>query len=650
MLPTSVQTRSIRIAALTASLTVGLGLAGAGAALLSPRAAIAEAASPSGVITTTLNADCAALSGVFPHSTLTQTVLTAPTGGGVRLAATLDDYFAAQPDGPVDAGRWLAVRRFDYGGAATPVVSGGWVALNGAYLRSQAVFSQPVRFLEAKVQLNATVPITITGLGKLGFDTRANDTDPIVAPYSLRLFTTPDFIDAYDRLRTLSLEGSLDPSPDNYAQELLPSPDLSAFHIYRLEWDEAATRYFLDGALQRVVAAGAAPPAYAWLSTFLPGKQILVEWVRAGAYPAQGALEACAQDAGQPANWQLAYTATVPAATSLAFQARTSADGLAWSEWSAPFTDSGGQVPGASGRYLQFRVVFTSTSPLASPELQAVTLSYFHPAAVQVDPGLVTVQTAASQAFSARVVDAAGQAFTGLSVTWAADPAVGSIDGAGWLTVTAAPASATIYTDAVTASAGLVSGAATVIVDSGALSLSAGSFYAGAQGAPLTLTAEPNNLPVGCTPVYTWDFGDGQTGGPTTAVSLAHTYLAPGSYTATVAAAGTGCGTASASATVTVDNVPPTARLAGPATALLGQPVRFDGTASSDPGGALYYAWDLDGSGHFADGSGPLANGTFATAGAHIVRLRVDDGDGAQNVAAASVTVRYGVFLPLADR
>ena len=50
------------------------------------------------------------------------------------------------------------------------------------------------------------------------------------------------------------------------------------------------------------------------------------------------------------------------------------------------------------------------------------------------------------------------------------------------------------------------------------------------------------------------------------------------------------------------------------------------------------FAWDLTGSGDFQEG-GPIVNTTFATAGTHVVRLRVTAADGSSAVATDTVEV-----------
>jgi large repetitive protein len=90
-----------------------------------------------------------------------------------------------------------------------------------------------------------------------------------------------------------------------------------------------------------------------------------------------------------------------------------------------------------------------------------------------------------------------------------------------------------------------------------------------------------------------------------------------------------------------VVNAPPTANFAvSDPNPFAGVPVTLSST-SQDPDGPLAsQQWDLDNDGQFDDAAGAVAFATFATPGAHTVRLRVTDSKGASSTAASGVTVR----------
>jgi len=95
-------------------------------------------------------------------------------------------------------------------------------------------------------------------------------------------------------------------------------------------------------------------------------------------------------------------------------------------------------------------------------------------------------------------------------------------------------------------------------------------------------------------------------------------------------------------------NQPPTAVAdASPTSGPAPLQVSFDGTGSSDPeGGALAYAWDLDGDGAFDDSTSATPSRTYTSAGTVTVRLRVSDPGDASDTD--SVLVTAGNTAPVA--
>ncbi|HEX2087678.1 MAG TPA: PKD domain-containing protein, partial [Solirubrobacteraceae bacterium] len=71
-----------------------------------------------------------------------------------------------------------------------------------------------------------------------------------------------------------------------------------------------------------------------------------------------------------------------------------------------------------------------------------------------------------------------------------------------------------------------------------------------------------------------------------------------------------------------------------------GGTVQFDGSASSDSGGAIVsYEWDLDGDGQFDDGTTPQVERTYPTRTSVLVKLRVTDDDGLTGVRSYRLPV-----------
>ena len=93
--------------------------------------------------------------------------------------------------------------------------------------------------------------------------------------------------------------------------------------------------------------------------------------------------------------------------------------------------------------------------------------------------------------------------------------------------------------------------------------------------------------------------------------------------------------------TYSTGNRPPTAVIqSGPLSGSSPLTVNFNGSSSTDPeGGAVSYAWDLDGDGMFDDSSAAQPGFTYTGSGARTVRLKVSDPQGLSDVAAVVVIV-----------
>jgi PKD repeat protein len=103
---------------------------------------------------------------------------------------------------------------------------------------------------------------------------------------------------------------------------------------------------------------------------------------------------------------------------------------------------------------------------------------------------------------------------------------------------------------------------------------------------------------------------------------------------------------------VVTSNTPPVASFtATPDTVPVGRAVQFDASGSHDAEGPVTYAWDLDGDGHFDDGTGVTASRAYSDPGTVQVRLRVTDDNadavGPESaVASAVVTVTDAAGTP----
>jgi len=161
------------------------------------------------------------------------------------------------------------------------------------------------------------------------------------------------------------------------------------------------------------------------------------------------------------------------------------------------------------------------------------------------------------------------------------------------------------------------------------------------EGDPMTFSR------IGSDPVFMTVTTTGQSGGTATGnIHLAPGLADAGTYSAFVSVQNTATlGSTGRSFKITVissGNQCPTANAGGPYSGLVGVPVNFDGTASSDPdGNPLTYAWDFDASdGVGTDAVGAMVSHTYSVAGAFTVTLTVTDtGDGIPSqICSHSVT------------
>lgn len=146
-----------------------------------------------------------------------------------------------------------------------------------------------------------------------------------------------------------------------------------------------------------------------------------------------------------------------------------------------------------------------------------------------------------------------------------------------------------------------------------------------------TLDASASSDPDGAVVHHVWDFGDATSGA---GVAPAHAFAANGTYDVTLTVHDDQGAIASTTQSVVVFDEPPTAAASA---SCQFQYCTFDGTASSDPDGAVAnWAWD------FGDGSvggGSSAEHTFAADGTYTITLTVSDDDGISNTTTLDVTV-----------
>ena len=162
-----------------------------------------------------------------------------------------------------------------------------------------------------------------------------------------------------------------------------------------------------------------------------------------------------------------------------------------------------------------------------------------------------------------------------------------------------------------------------------------GGPYNASVNSPVSFDGTGSSDPDGSISTYDWDFGDGSTG---TGATTSHTYAATGIYTVTLTVTDDGGETDSQNTTATItDPLPPIADPNGPYNGVVGSPVSFDGTGSSDPDGSITaYAWDF---GDTVLGAGATPTHTYSDEGTYTVALTVTDNDGQTNTGTTTATI-----------
>ncbi len=158
----------------------------------------------------------------------------------------------------------------------------------------------------------------------------------------------------------------------------------------------------------------------------------------------------------------------------------------------------------------------------------------------------------------------------------------------------------------------------------------------GAPGERLTFDGSVSFDRDGSIERYEWRFGDGTTA---TGSTVEHTYDDAGTYTVELTVTDDDDLTDTAQRRVRVGdaNDPPVARIDGPDTVGVGEPVYIDAYGSDDPDGQIdQFRWAF-GDGTVAYGSNP--DHTYRSPGEYTVRLTVTDADGATASAEHTITV-----------
>lgn len=287
-------------------------------------------------------------------STGTDVAISMIANGEIRLAGSFGDAFSGSA---LNSERWLWGTW--NGGSYTPLVNdtlqvGG---SNGAWVRSQPTFKY--KTLEGVIEFGAA-PWQHFGFGTQDFE----------GNYYL-IFST---MGTSNRLFARSNSNAAETNTD---LGVLPS----GLHYYRIEWESQdvlndVVRYYIDGILRAQHVVSREPSLYIYLSHNGQGTTPLLRadqlnlW---SPYAETGTYVSCPFDATSSMAWtSLSWIADLPQGSSLDISARSSNDGATWSEWSS-ITSNGAAPNVPDGRYLQYRLVLSTTDPFVSPVVGSVT-------------------------------------------------------------------------------------------------------------------------------------------------------------------------------------------------------------------------------------------------------------------------------------
>jgi hypothetical protein len=162
-------------------------------------------------------------------------------------------------------------------------------------------------------------------------------------------------------------------------------------------------------------------------------------------------------------------------------------------------------------------------------------------------------------------------------------------------------------------------------------------------GQSVTFDASSSSYAGGGIKKYEWDLnGDGAYETTTTAPTVSTSYATAQTVNVGLRVTDSNGGWDYTTAPLQVGNFAPVARLSSaPSTALTGQTVKLDASASSDQGTIVDYKWDVTGSGSYTTDTGATASlsTSFAAVGLHKVGVQVTDNSGLSSTTTASVTV-----------
>ena len=169
-------------------------------------------------------------------------------------------------------------------------------------------------------------------------------------------------------------------SASSIQETQIPGSWLGTPHRFRIDWNATSVVYWIDGVQ---VASHTISPAVQMrpiASDFnSTAGSVVLDWMRMTPYASPGTFTSRVLDSAQASTWGAAtWNAATPTGTSLQVSVRTGNTATPDGTWSAfaPLASSGASVGGPTARYLQYRVVLSTTDPSQTPSLTDITFAF----------------------------------------------------------------------------------------------------------------------------------------------------------------------------------------------------------------------------------------------------------------------------------
>jgi hypothetical protein len=286
----------------------------------------------------------------FSAGTQSNTTVLNTAGGEERLGQTFDDF-----TGTSLSSKWTTTILVS---GSSSTVANSIVSVKGREIRS------------------ATVPVGTPIEGKVAFGSSVNEYFGLATDVSTTVGNYWAVFSTRSSTNTLFARVNINGTSHDVSLGGLPS----GFHDYLVQSVSGGYQFYVDGALKTTIAF--AIPTGTALKAVLSNTSTTValqaDWVRYGAYVSSGTFVSSVFDAGRLARWgKMSWTATLPAGTTMTVLTRsgnTATPDGSWSAWSS--VSNGGTIASPAARYIQYEIVFTTTSSILTPTLSNISLTW----------------------------------------------------------------------------------------------------------------------------------------------------------------------------------------------------------------------------------------------------------------------------------